>query len=163
MNFRHFRDRLVVEITQNKQSDCCDCEIDFLSSRWMCIRWLSLSALCSMSVVLSRSPGFFYQQSCNIVTVELNAIQLSYKQYAYYICICCMAFNATFNNISVIEWRSVLLVEETGVPRENQNWDRLQYFTDNTRHHLSFVDLSVPTIHCHIYFLCYCTKCIRSM
>jgi hypothetical protein len=30
-----------------------------------------------------------------------------------------MEFNATFNNISVISWRSVLLVEETGVPREN--------------------------------------------
>jgi hypothetical protein len=28
-------------------------------------------------------------------------------------------FNATFNNISVISWRSVLLVEETGGPREN--------------------------------------------
>jgi hypothetical protein len=27
--------------------------------------------------------------------------------------------NATFNNISVISWRSVLLVEETGVPVEN--------------------------------------------
>jgi hypothetical protein len=28
-------------------------------------------------------------------------------------------FNATFNNISVRSWRSVLLVEETGVPGEN--------------------------------------------
>jgi len=27
--------------------------------------------------------------------------------------------NATFNNISVISWQSILLVEETGVPREN--------------------------------------------
>jgi hypothetical protein len=27
-----------------------------------------------------------------------------------------MAFNATFHNISVILWRSVLLVAETGVP-----------------------------------------------
>ena len=27
-----------------------------------------------------------------------------------------MVFNATFNNISVILWWSVLLVEETGVP-----------------------------------------------
>jgi hypothetical protein len=26
---------------------------------------------------------------------------------------------ATFNNISAISWRSVLLVEETGVPGEN--------------------------------------------
>jgi hypothetical protein len=30
-----------------------------------------------------------------------------------------MEFNATFNNISVISWRSALLVEETGVPGEN--------------------------------------------
>jgi hypothetical protein len=27
-----------------------------------------------------------------------------------------MVFNATFNNISIISWRSVLLVEETGKP-----------------------------------------------
>jgi len=31
-----------------------------------------------------------------------------------------MVFNATFNNISVISWRSVLLMEETGGPGENQ-------------------------------------------
>ena len=31
-----------------------------------------------------------------------------------------MVFNAAFNNISVISWRSVLLVEETGVLGENQ-------------------------------------------
>ena len=30
-----------------------------------------------------------------------------------------MEFNATFNNILVISWHSVLLVEETGVPKEN--------------------------------------------
>jgi len=30
-----------------------------------------------------------------------------------------MEFNATFNNISVITWGSVLLVEETGGPGEN--------------------------------------------
>jgi len=40
-----------------------------------------------------------------------------------YICVCVVrvvVFNATFNNISVISWLSVLLVKETGVPRENQ-------------------------------------------
>jgi len=31
-----------------------------------------------------------------------------------------MVFNAAFNNISVISWRSVLLVDETGRPGENQ-------------------------------------------
>ena len=30
-----------------------------------------------------------------------------------------MVFNVTFNNVSVISWRSVLLVEETRVPGEN--------------------------------------------
>ena len=33
--------------------------------------------------------------------------------------ICLMVFNATFNNISVISWRSILLVEETREPGEN--------------------------------------------
>jgi hypothetical protein len=31
-----------------------------------------------------------------------------------------MVLNATFNNISVISWQSLLLVEETGIPGENQ-------------------------------------------
>ena len=30
-----------------------------------------------------------------------------------------MVFNATYNNIRVISWRSVLLVEDTRVPGEN--------------------------------------------
>jgi hypothetical protein len=36
-----------------------------------------------------------------------------------------MVFNATFNNISVISWRSLLLVEETRVP-EDKTIDLLQ-------------------------------------
>ena len=40
-------------------------------------------------------------------------------------------FNATFNNISVISWRSVLLIEETGVPEKPI--DLLQV-TDNLYH-----------------------------
>jgi len=34
-----------------------------------------------------------------------------------------IVFNATFNNISVISWQSVLLVEETGVPGEYYRHD----------------------------------------
>ena len=45
-----------------------------------------------------------------------------------------MVFNATFNNISVISWWSVLLVEETEVPGENHwpvasNWQTLSHKT----------------------------------
>ena len=43
-----------------------------------------------------------------------------------------MVFNATFNNISVISWQSVLLEEETGVPWENHqpatsHWQTLSH------------------------------------
>jgi len=30
-----------------------------------------------------------------------------------------MVFYSTFNNISVLSWQSILLVEETGVPGKN--------------------------------------------
>jgi len=45
-----------------------------------------------------------------------------------------MVFNATFNNISVILWWSVLLVEETGVPGENH---RPAQFTAKRYHIMS--------------------------
>ena len=38
-----------------------------------------------------------------------------------------MVFNATFNNIAVISWQLVLLVEKTGVIRENQVTDKLYH------------------------------------
>jgi len=43
-----------------------------------------------------------------------------------------MMLNATFNNISVISWRSVLLMEETGGPGENHrpvasHWQTLSH------------------------------------
>jgi hypothetical protein len=38
-----------------------------------------------------------------------------------------MLFNATFNNISVISWRSILLMEKIGVPRENHSMFMLSY------------------------------------
>ena len=43
-----------------------------------------------------------------------------------------MVFKVTYNNISVILWQSVLLVEETGIPRENHqpvasHWQTLSH------------------------------------
>jgi hypothetical protein len=52
-----------------------------------------------------------------------------------------MVFNATFNNISVILWQSVLLEEETGVPGENHrlvasHWQTLSHkVVSSTPHH----------------------------
>jgi hypothetical protein len=48
-----------------------------------------------------------------------------------------MVFNATFNIFSVISWQSLLLVEETGVPRENyrpaaSHWQTLSHNVSST-------------------------------
>jgi hypothetical protein len=48
-----------------------------------------------------------------------------------------MVFNATFNNISVISWLSVLLVEETGIHEENHrsvasHWQYLSSYIEYT-------------------------------
>jgi len=48
-----------------------------------------------------------------------------------------MVLNATFNNISAISWRSVLLREETGVPWENHrpaasHWQNLSHSIEYT-------------------------------
>ena len=53
-----------------------------------------------------------------------------------------MVFNTTFNNISVISWWSVLLVEETGVPGENHvpvasHWQTLSHNVVSNIPHLS--------------------------
>jgi hypothetical protein len=49
-----------------------------------------------------------------------------------------MVLNATFNNISVISWWSVLLVEETGVPGDNHrpvasHWQTLSHNVVSSR------------------------------
>ena len=54
--------------------------------------------------------------------------------HSLYIYACLMVFSATFNNISVISWQSVLLVEETGGPREN-----LLQVTDKLYHIMLYI------------------------
>ena len=59
-----------------------------------------------------------------------------------------MVFNATFNNISAISCRSVLLVEENEVPRENHqpvaSPDKLPFFYPLV--HLKYYILSIDSI-----------------
>jgi hypothetical protein len=51
-----------------------------------------------------------------------------------------MVFNATFNNISVVSWRWVLLVEETGEPGEyrrvvDKSLDKFNHIISEIRTH----------------------------
>ena len=55
----------------------------------------------------------------------------SQQKYIYCLFVCLMVFYATFKNISVISWRSVLLVEETGDPEKTTD---LSQVTDKLYH-----------------------------
>ena len=59
-------------------------------------------------VIMINSPGFFSRTVCTVCPWLF--IFMFFRV---------MVFNATFSNISVISWWSVLLVEETGEPAEN--------------------------------------------
>ena len=86
--------------------------------------------------VLRISP-YEGHYSYNVVRLSCIDGSLSHCIYKLTQIICLkwvrvMVFNATFNNISVISWLSVLLVEETGVPGENQrpatsHWQTLSH------------------------------------
>ena len=58
-------------------------------------------------------------------TMKIGVIIMQYKETLEkteeFVClfVCLVVFNASFNNISVTSWRSVLLVEETGGPGKN--------------------------------------------
>jgi hypothetical protein len=64
-----------------------------------------------------------------------------------------LVFNTTFNNISAITWQSVLLVEETGVPRETHD---LQQVTDKLTNHIMmyWVHLTMSRIRTHNFGGC---------
>jgi hypothetical protein len=57
------------------------------------------------------SPSFGHAHKCRGNITDIYLILVS-KEGGVRV----MVFNTTFNNISVISWRSVLLMEETGVP-----------------------------------------------
>ena len=62
----------------------------------------------------------------DLLQKKKRPILLSIIQQKGYVEICqvkvkVMVFNTTFNNISVISWWLVLLVEETGVPEEKKD------------------------------------------
>jgi hypothetical protein len=55
------------------------------------------------------------------------------KMPHWFLYVCLMVFNATFNNISATSWRFFFLVEETRGPRENHRPVASHWQTHNIR------------------------------
>jgi hypothetical protein len=67
-----------------------------------------------------------------VLPVKLYPLHLAIEFNLVVVGLGVMVFNATFSNISVISWRSVLLVEETGVQGEKST--DLPQVTDKLYH-----------------------------
>jgi len=73
----------------------------------------------------------------------------SYHIISIWIRVRVMMLNATFYNISVISWQSVLLVEETRVPGENHwptasHWQTLSHsVVSSTSRHEQYINLGM--------------------
>ena len=65
----------------------------------------------------SREEPYFHDSIYGFIKSQTLDKGLGSKYICLFLCL--MVFNATFNNISDISWRLVLLVEETGGPGEN--------------------------------------------
>ena len=85
-------------------------------------------------MVINNNKLDFLKFNGNIFIVLLDNQQFN----SLNVFVCLMVFNATFNNISVISWWSVLLVEETVGHRENhqpvQVTDKLYHIKLYTSH-----------------------------
>ena len=83
---------------------CLLCSLPLFSSGVCIVHFVLLLSLCSQSMLWCplRFPNVWFV----------------FFSVVCFVCLC-IGFNGTFNNISVISKRSVLLLEQTGVPKEN--------------------------------------------
>ena len=112
---------------------------------WIETRFLSIWSL------LFKHFKYIYEEGVLIIVDWLDSHPplLNFSIFKYNWCryfkfvfrVRVMVFKATFNNISVISWLSVLLVEETWVPTENHrpvtsHWQTLSHkVVSSTPHH----------------------------
>ena len=79
--------------------------------------WMEIKLLCGVGIDCILCGQLTYMTTY----VKLNLTKQNHPSCYLFISswVRVMVLNTTFNNISAIPWWSVLLVEETGVPRDN--------------------------------------------
>jgi Leucine-rich repeat (LRR) protein len=77
----------------------------------------NLSYLNVSNNILEMLPQDYIRKCSGLTSLDVSHNPYQLNLYLFFVSL--MVFNATFNDISVKSWQSVLLVEETGGPREN--------------------------------------------
>ena len=101
---------------------------------WCFITWPTLGLFWTIISIVTLSL-LVQWSSNNNPNIEVLSSSTFFAQLLYFNWIKVYRFivlNVPFNNISVISWRSVLLVEETGVPSKNHlpvasHWQTLSH------------------------------------
>ena len=90
------------------------------SAGWAPVLWPRPVKLCSDQSIFQVFLWTIYKNKFKNLNRTSN-FKYSFRELliAKWVWFRFMVFNATFNNISVVSWQTVLLVEETGVPGEN--------------------------------------------
>ena len=82
------------------------------------MNYLLLKSLSNQKNQSKENVGFFFTSDNKTSLLWWHDLLTGFR-----VMVSVMAFNATFNNISCISWRSVLLVEDSKVLRENHRPD----------------------------------------
>ena len=95
---------------------CCQSEIISSNNKTLNARLLAETQVCHRSYIIAarnNSTNLMVYGETGRYSIYINT-KLRILYFWNIVTVMIMVFNATFNNISVISWRSVLLVEETG-------------------------------------------------
>jgi hypothetical protein len=103
----------------------------------------------TITIIFIYSRTFIFESIQNLLSTLISIFKKTFALLNR-LCLlfaCLMVFNTTFNNISVITWPSVLLVEETGGPGENHrpvacHWQTLSHNVV----HLALIDIRTHNI-----------------
>jgi len=79
------------------------------------------------NIIPAEKYILYYMYACGGKSSTLLPLHQSRFDTLHCTWIWFMVFSTTFNNSSVISWRSVLFVEETGVPGQNHRPDKLYH------------------------------------
>jgi hypothetical protein len=128
-------------------------------SRTLCIL---LQSICHLCPPYPNGWGVTPLSTDSSLSADIVRLQLLHERvarmglYLMFVClfVCLIVFNATFNSISVISWRSVLLVAETEGPGENHlpiasHWQTLSHNVA----HLALIEIRTHNISGDMHWL----------